>query len=131
MLHVSHHCCVIQLHEMYKHFLSTYVESTGLSTYFPITHVSHLQACNAAGINCTFSFCRPCSIATRFSPEEVVFLPAALAKQSRQGKPLGQILFLFFSTQFRGLVAYRYSSSVRPLRLRDVTKLFISLVKLH
>ena len=49
-----------------------YVESIGLSsTYFTFTQVSHLQACNAAGINDTLSFRKPNSTATRFSLEEV------------------------------------------------------------
>ena len=80
-----------------------YLESIVLSKYFPITWVSHLQACNAAGNNYTFSFCRPSSIATRFSPKEVVFLPATLAKQSRQRKSLEEFFFILFSTQFIGL----------------------------
>ena len=84
-----------------------YLESIGLSTDFPITQVSHLQACSAPGINYIFSFCRPSSIAKRFSPEEVVFFPVALAKQSMQGKPLKKFFFSSFphmsSTDTQGL----------------------------
>ena len=44
-----------------------YLKSIGLSsTYFPFTQVSHLQACNAAGINYTFLFCRPSNTAANF-----------------------------------------------------------------
>jgi len=100
----------------------------------PITQVSHLQACNAAGINNTFLFCRPSSIATKFSPEEVVFLPAALAKQSRQGEPLEEFFFSSFpqnSEVCHVQTLKQYEALTTPLRLRDVIKLFISLIKPH
>jgi len=101
----SHSCHDIQLRGMEKQFIQCkYLESIGpSSTYFPFTQVSHLQACNAAGINYTLSFCMPSSTATRFSPDDVVFLPVALAKQSKQGKLLEEFIIPFFSTQFRGL----------------------------
>ena len=87
-----------------------YLESSVSSTYFLLTQISHLQACNTAGINYTFLFRRPSSTATRFSPEDVVFLPAALAKQLRQGKALKKF---FFHTIQRS-VPYRCSSSMSP-----------------
>ena len=92
-----------------------YLESIGLSsTYFPFTQVSHLQACNAAGINDIFSFHRPSRTATRFSLEKVVFLPAALTKQSMQGKSLKEFNFSLVFHTIQKSVPYRHSSNMRP-----------------
>jgi len=113
-MYVGHHCHVIQPRGMYKQSFST-SESIGLSsTYFPFNQVSHLYTCNAAGINDTFSFCWPSSTATRFSLEEAVFLPADLAKQSRQGKPLYEFNFSLVFHTIQKSVPYRHSSNMRP-----------------
>ena len=68
----------------------------------------------------------------RFSPEGVVFLPAALAKQSRQGKPLKEFFFPSFPHNSKLCpvkTLKQYEALTATLRPRDVTKLFISLVK--
>jgi len=63
----------------------------------------------------------------------VIFFQAALAKQSRQEKPLKEFFFLYFSPQNLELYPVQtfkqYKALTAPLRPWDATKLFISLVK--
>jgi len=61
----------------------------------------------------------------------VVFLPAALANQSRQGKPLTELFSPTFLTVWNSQTLKQYEALTASLRPRDVTKLFISLVKPH
>ena len=66
----------------------------------------------------------------RFSPEGVTFLPATLAKQSRQGKPLVEFFFPSFSHD-EGLCPVQtlrqYESVTFPLRLGVQQELFLNL----
>ena len=70
----------------------------------------------------------------RFSPEGVTFLPATLAKQSRQGKPLVEFFFPSFSHD-EGLCPVQtlrqYESVTFPLRLGVQQELFLAIVKPH
>ena len=70
----------------------------------------------------------------RFSPEGVPFLPATLAKQSRQGKPLVEFFFPSFSHD-EGLCPVQtlrqYESVTSPLRLGVQQELFLAIVKPH
>ena len=92
-----------------------YLKSIGLSsTYFSFTQVSHLQVCNAAGINYIFLFRKPSSTAAKFSAEEMVFLPAVLAKQAREGKLLKEFNFFLLFYTIQKSVLNRRSSSMRP-----------------
>ena len=75
------------------------------------------------------------SLARRqFSPEGVTFLPATLAKQSRQGKPLVEFFFPSFSHD-EGLCPVQtlrqYESVTFPLRLGVQQELFLAIVKPH
>ena len=70
----------------------------------------------------------------RYSPEGVTFLPAALAKQSRQGKPLVEFFFPSFShdeSLCPVQTLRQYESVTSPLRLGDQQELFLAIVKPH
>ena len=69
-----------------------------------------------------------------FRPEGVVFLPAALAKQSAQGKPLKEYFFPSFpdNSQLCPVKTLKqYEVLTAPLRPSTTTNLFIALVKPH
>ena len=69
-----------------------------------------------------------------FSPEGVVYLPAALAKQSAQGKPLKEYFFPSFpdnSQLFPVETLKQYEVLTAPLRPSTTTNLFMALVKPH
>ena len=69
-----------------------------------------------------------------FRPEGVVFLPAALAKQSAQGKPLKEYFFPSFpdNSQLCPVETLKqYEVLTAPLRPSTTTNLFIALVKPH
>ena len=69
-----------------------------------------------------------------FRPEGVVFLPAALAKQSAQGKPLKEYFFPSFpnNPQLCPVETLKqYEVLTVPLRPNTTTNLFIALVKPH
>ena len=70
----------------------------------------------------------------QFNPEGVVFLPVALAKQSRQGKPLKEFFFPSFphnSELCPVETLRRYEAVTLPLRPHNTNRLFIALVKPH
>ena len=70
----------------------------------------------------------------QFNPEGVVFLPAALAKQSGQGKPLKEFFFPSFphnSELCPVETLRRYEAVTLPLRPHNTNRLFIALVKPH
>ena len=70
----------------------------------------------------------------RYSPEGVTFLPAAIAKQSRQGKPLVEFFFPSFShdeSLCPVQTSRQYESVTSPLRLGDQQELFLAIVKPH
>ena len=70
----------------------------------------------------------------QFRPEGVVFLPAALAKQSAQRKPLKKYFFPSFphnSELCPVQTLKRYEVLTAPLRPGTTTNLFIALVKPH
>ena len=75
------------------------------------------------------------SLARRqYSPEGVTFLPAALAKQSRQGKPLVEFFFPSFSHDASlcpVLTLRQYESVTSPFRSGDHQELFLAVVKPH
>ena len=70
----------------------------------------------------------------RFCPEGVTFLPATLAKQSRQGKPLVEFFFPCFSHD-ENLCPVRtlrqYETVTSSLRSEDQQGLFLAIVKPH
>ena len=70
----------------------------------------------------------------RFSPEGVTFLPAALAKQSRQGRVLKESFFPSFPHN-RELcpvdALHHYIDSTSSLRPEGSVRLFVALVKPH
>ena len=69
-----------------------------------------------------------------FRPEGVVLLPATLAKQSAQGKPLKEYFFPSFphNSQLRPVKTLKqYEVLTAPLRPSTTTNLFIALVKPH
>ena len=70
----------------------------------------------------------------RFMPEGVVFFPATLAKQSRQGKPLREFFFLSFlhNSELSPVQTLKqYKSVTSALRPCNVSNLLVSLVKPH
>lgn len=70
----------------------------------------------------------------QFRPEGVVFLPATLAKQSAQGKPLSEYFFPSFphNSELCPVETLRhYEVMTTPLRSQTTAKLFIALVKPH
>ena len=70
----------------------------------------------------------------RFCPEGVTFLPATLAKQSRQGKPLVEFFFPCFPHDENFCLVRtlrQYESVTSPLRSEDQQGLFLAIVKPH
>jgi len=70
----------------------------------------------------------------RFSPEGVTFLPAALAKQSRQGRALTESFFPSFpdDRELCPVATLRqYINVTSPLRPDGAVKLFVAIVKPH
>ena len=70
----------------------------------------------------------------QFSPEGVEFLPAALAKQSRQGKPLKEFIFPSFphnSELCPVETLKQYEAATSTLRPHNVSNLIVALVKPH
>jgi len=108
---------------MYKQSFNTYNK-----VYVHLLQVSYLQACNAARPSHSANLVALWLDHQKFSPEEVVFLPVALAKQSREGKPLKE-LFSSHTIQNSVIVQVlkQYEALTAPLSPRNVTKLFISL----
>ena len=69
-----------------------------------------------------------------FSPEGVAFLPAALAKQSRQGKTLTEYFFPSFShnRELCPVATLRqYINVTSSLRSEGTVKLFVAIVRPH
>jgi len=118
---LGHHCCILQLRGIYTVF--RYLESIGLP-YHSSFSPSSLQ----------------CTIPSRSADQAA--LQQSLVKnrwfsfqrkQSRPGKPLEEF---FFSFPHNSEVCHvqtlkQYEALTTPLRLKDVTKLIISLVKPH
>ena len=70
----------------------------------------------------------------RFSPEGVTFLPATLAKQSRQGKPLAEFFFPSFSHDESLCPVHtlrQYELATASFRSGDQQELFLAIVKPH
>ena len=113
-----------------------YIKGMGANSSLPLKQLSH-KLCMLLALT------RPSRSADlaslhidrcRFSPEGIAFLPAALAKQSRQGKTLTEYFFPSFShnRELCPVATLRqYINVTSSLRLEGTVKLFVAIVRPH